>query len=128
MVKMILATVASILLLAGGIYMLMENSNKKPHEVFEKFARDLGEGKLEEAYAMLHPNAKRGIPFSQFKAAFGRMQPVVTVSIDKGSTIDKLSGKTVSNEGCESKYIMKVVDYMGDMAITQFNFTPYCGY
>ena len=128
MIQKIALLILGIGLMVGGFYWAENYSSEKSKAVYEKFARDLSSGNIQAAYDVLHPNAQRGIPFAQFKAAFGRLQPIVTISMHPESTIDKMFGKTFSVQGCESEYTMKAVDYVGEILITRFNFKPFCGY
>lgn len=122
-----LITFAGIVLVVAGIMWASNHSASKAQAVYESFAHNLSHGKLKEAYDVLDPNAKRGISFAQFKAVFGKMQPIITINMNPDSTQDKLFGTTFSTEGCESEYTMKVVNYMGEILVTRFNFQPFCG-
>ncbi|GEM_PF-7045028 len=128
MVQKIALLILCLGLMVGSIFWAIHYSDSKSEAVYKQFVQDLSSGNTQAAYDVLHPNAQRGIPFEQFAATFGRLQPVVTVSMHPDSTSDQMSGKTFSTQGCESEYTMKAVNYAGKILVTNFNFEPWCGY
>lgn len=125
-IKNVIVAIAGIAVVTAGIYLAANYSASKAKTIYEDFAYALSDGDLEDAYAALHPNAQRGIPFEHFKTAFGNFEPIESVTLHDDSAYDNLSGETVSISGCKSTYTMTLVNQSGEMRITKVNFTPIC--